>query len=93
MRVGLYMLRCLWSGRRIQRYLDADPTAPLSKREKKLLEAHLAVCEYCAQTCAEQRALKRALSKWQQPRNESELVRLRAYAEAMLEGDPPTAGK
>ncbi|MEO6585970.1 MAG: zf-HC2 domain-containing protein [Knoellia sp.] len=59
-----HMLTCHWSARRIQRYLDADPTARLTPGEVARLEDHLANCEQCSQVAAEHRALHRALSMW-----------------------------
>ena len=58
------MLTCHWSARRIQRYLDADPAAPLTPGEVSRLEAHLATCEKCTRVANEHRALHRALSLW-----------------------------
>ena len=58
------MLTCRWSARRIQRYLDADPAAPLTPGEVSRLEGHLATCEKCTQIATEHRALHRALSRW-----------------------------
>ncbi len=58
------MMTCHWSARRIQRYLDADPSAPLTPGEVARLEAHLAVCEKCSSVVGEHRALHRALSQW-----------------------------
>ncbi len=58
------MLTCHWTARRIQRYLDADPAAPLTPGEVARLEEHLATCEKCTQVAAEHRALHRALSLW-----------------------------
>lgn len=58
------MLTCHWSARRIQRYLDADPAAPLTPGDVSRLEGHLATCERCNQIVAEHRALHRALSLW-----------------------------
>lgn len=58
------MLTCHWSARRIQRFLDADPSAPLSPGEVTRLEAHLATCEKCNGVVIEHRALHRALSLW-----------------------------
>ncbi|MCA1783261.1 MAG: anti-sigma factor [Dermatophilaceae bacterium] len=58
------MITCHWSARRIQRYLDADPAAPLTPGEIARLEAHLAECEKCAQVSEEHRVLHRALSLW-----------------------------
>ncbi len=85
MRFSLEMLRCIWSGRRIQRYLDADPSAPLTPHAERKLKAHLSVCEYCAQACEEQRSLKQTLSKWSRPRSEQELAKLRAWVDAMID--------
>ena len=56
------MITCHWSARRIQRYLDADPAAPLTPGEVSRLESHLATCEKCSQVAAELRRLHRALS-------------------------------
>lgn len=58
------MLACHWSARRIQHYLDADPSARLTPGEISRLEEHLATCEKCAQVATEHRALHRALSLW-----------------------------
>ncbi len=58
------MLTCHWSARRIQRYLDADPAAPLTPGEIVRLEGHLATCERCSRAANEHRALHRALSLW-----------------------------
>lgn len=58
------MITCHWSARRIQRYLDADPSAPLTPGEVAKIEAHLAMCEKCTQTAEEHRSLHRALSRW-----------------------------
>ena len=72
------MVTCHWSARRIGRYLDNDPSAPLTPAEVKRLEDHLAVCEKCAGVTAEHRALHRALSRWSQQRlpDEAALARL-----------------
>lgn len=58
------MLTCHWSARRIQRYLDADPAAPLTPGEVTRLERHLATCTRCTGVFTEHRALNRALSAW-----------------------------
>jgi anti-sigma factor RsiW len=62
------MVTCHWSARRIGRYLDNDPSAPLPPDQKRRLEEHLAVCRRCAGVTAEHRALNRALSRWSQQR-------------------------
>lgn len=58
------MVTCRWSARRIGRYLDADPSAPLTRAEVRRLEEHLAECERCGRATEEHRALRRALSRW-----------------------------
>ncbi len=58
------MLTCHWAARRIQRYLDADPSAPLTPDSVARLEAHLTTCEKCSGLLAENRALQRSFSHW-----------------------------
>lgn len=58
------MLTCHWSARRIQRYLDADPDAPLDPDDIRRLESHLAVCERCRAAEQEFRQINAALSRW-----------------------------
>lgn len=73
------VITCHWSARRIGRYLDNDPSAPLSPDERRRLEGHLAICAKCAEVTAEHRALSRALSRWSQQRlpDEAAMHRLR----------------
>jgi len=85
------MLTCLWSMRRIQRYLDADPAARLTPGEISRLEEHLATCEKCTQVAAEHRALHRALSLWSggsvvDPRS---VDRVRGFLSTINDGDSP----
>jgi len=74
------MVTCHWSARRIGRYLDNDPAAPLTPAEVQRLEDHLAVCEKCSGVTREHRALHQALSRWSQQRlpDEAALARLHA---------------
>lgn len=58
------MWTCHWAGRRIQRYLDADPASPLSAQEMHRLETHLAACAKCAATAEEYVGIRRALATW-----------------------------
>jgi len=58
------MVTCHWSARRLQRYLDADPSAPLTPGEVARLESHLAICDKCAQVASEHRGLRLVLSHW-----------------------------
>lgn len=74
------MITCHWSARRIGRYLDNDPAAPLTPTEVRRLEGHLAICERCRGVTEEHRVLRRALSRWSQQRlpDEAALARLHA---------------
>jgi len=58
------MLTCHWPARRIHRYLDADPAAPLRLAEIQRLERHLAVCARCAGVIADYRGLQRVFATW-----------------------------
>ncbi|MGI9093158.1 MAG: zf-HC2 domain-containing protein [Mycobacteriales bacterium] len=62
------MWTCHWAGRRIQRYLDADPAAPLTAQEAHRLHRHLATCAKCASAAEDFRGLRRALATWSQHR-------------------------
>lgn len=60
-RTARHMLTCHWTARRLQRYLDADRSAPLEPHEVARLEEHLATCERCSRALAEHRLLRRVL--------------------------------
>lgn len=62
------MWTCHWARRRVHRYLDADRSLPLTAREIRRLEAHLAICARCATTASDYRKLSRALADWSQLR-------------------------
>ncbi len=85
------MLSCHWSARRLDRYLDHDPTAPLTPAEIQRLEDHLAVCEKCRGVTAEHRALRRALSRWSLQRlpDEAALARLHATLDRITSEETP----
>jgi anti-sigma factor RsiW len=55
------MLSCHFTARRIQRYLDADPAAPLDPTEVRRLEGHLAECARCSAAVEDFRALRWAM--------------------------------
>ena len=86
----LKMITCHWSARRIGRYLDNDPAAPLTLAEVKRLEDHLAVCERCSGLRDEHRALHQALSRWSRERlpEEAALGRLHATLEQLTAEGP-----
>jgi 23S rRNA A2030 N6-methylase RlmJ len=84
------MVTCHWSARRIGRYLDNDPAAPLTASEVKRLEDHLAICELCRGVTEEHRALHRALSRWSQTRlpDDDALARLHATLDRVAAEGP-----
>ncbi|MFV0458318.1 MAG: anti-sigma factor family protein [Actinomycetales bacterium] len=88
------MITCHWSARRIQRYLDADPSAALTPGEVARIEAHLAECERCTQLSAEHRALHRALSVWPgaPTPDEQEIQRVRDFLSDLTRSDQSEAG-
>lgn len=55
------MLSCHFTAKRLQRYLDADPSAPLEPAEVRRLEAHLAECDRCASAVADFRSMRWAM--------------------------------
>ncbi len=83
------VLTCRWSARRIQRYLDVDPSAPLAAEEVRRLEAHLATCARCSAAAAEYRGVRRALARWSQRRtlDPAMVVRVRLSAERLIAED------
>ena len=85
------MLTCLWSARRIQRYLDADPSASLKPAELHRLATHLAVCERCSRLTDEHRALRRALARWSGQRlpDPAAVGRLQAVLHQLVDQEPP----
>ncbi len=80
------MWTCHWAGRRIQRYLDSDPAAPLTAEEARRLEAHLATCDKCTEAAEEFRGLRRALAEWSARRapDPAAVARLRSAAEQFM---------
>lgn len=89
------MAACHWSARRIQRYLDADPAAPLTPGEIARLVDHLSRCEKCSQEAAEHRSLHRALSAlpgsiWGGSAlpDEETVGRLRDYLDRLIQESP-----
>lgn len=84
------MVTCHWSARRIQRYLDADPSARLTPGEVTRLEAHLTTCERCSELARQHRALHRALSLWsgRRPVDPAAVSRMRRVLEDLTNGSP-----
>ena len=84
------MVTCRWAARRIQRYLDADPAAPLGPAEVTRLEAHMADCARCTGRAAEYRELGRALRSWSDAHgpDPARFARLHAAAQRISSSDP-----
>ncbi len=81
------LVTCHWTGRRIQRYLDADPSALLDADEIARLEAHLDECERCAGVSREFRVLRGALGRWATPADEEAVQRLRGVVDTLTKGE------
>ncbi|MGB0101929.1 MAG: zf-HC2 domain-containing protein, partial [Nocardioides sp.] len=78
---------CHWSARRIQRYLDSDPAAPLTPGEITRLEAHVATCERCEELMHQHRLLHRAFSLWSgRPVDPASVDRMRTVLDDLTEG-------
>lgn len=84
------MLTCRWAARRIQRYLDSDPSALLDAAEVHRLAEHLAACARCSGRVEQYRALSQALHERSvRHRPDPELVtRMYEHAERLLTQGP-----
>ncbi|MBC7632896.1 zf-HC2 domain-containing protein [Aeromicrobium sp.] len=83
------MIECHWSARRIQRHLDADPSAPLAAADAQRLEAHLAVCDRCDAELSGGRGVKAALARFGERRggpDPARVARLRLQAQRLSHG-------
>jgi anti-sigma factor RsiW len=82
-------LACRWARRRLQRYLDADPAAPLSAAEVRRIEGHIATCERCSSLAVEHRGMRRALAFLGASRgpDPAAVARLRTSVERMIGED------
>lgn len=85
------MRRCRWSARRIQRYLDRDPSAPLSPAEARTLAEHLATCARCSAAADDYRRLRRTLQRWSQrhPADPATVYRLHRESDRLITEDLP----
>lgn len=82
------MVTCHWTARRIQRYLDADPSAALTPGEITRLEEHVATCAKCSEVVREHRLLHRALSLWsgRRPVDPAAVERMRTVLDELTDG-------
>ncbi len=58
-----FAMRCKWTTRRLQRYLDMDPAAHLSPQEISRVRAHLMECEKCSASVDDYKRMNTAL-RW-----------------------------
>jgi hypothetical protein len=84
------MLTCRWAARRVQRYLDSDPAAPLGAAEAYRLQTHLAECARCTRRVEEYRALGQALRDWsaQHAPDPARVARLHERADRLISQGP-----
>ncbi|MEG9225517.1 zf-HC2 domain-containing protein [Aeromicrobium sp. Sec7.5] len=85
------VITCHWTARRIHRYLDADPAAPLTPSEISRLEEHVATCERCSEVLRQHRLLSRALAGWSGHHvvDRASTDRLRSVLDDLVEGRLP----
>jgi len=57
------MIECWLAASRVERYLDADPSAPLGEVERARLATHLAVCDRCSRAAARHQVLRACLRR------------------------------
>lgn len=57
------MMECRHAASRVERYLDADPSAPLRDTERLRLAIHLAVCDRCGRAAARHQVLRASLRR------------------------------
>ena len=55
---------CWWAARRLDRYIDADPSAQLSTAEVQRLQRHAATCRRCAAELAERQRVHASLRRF-----------------------------
>lgn len=72
------MPECHWIRAHLIRYLDRDPSAPLSAEELTRLESHIAICDKCASISEDYRETSRALSQLRTNVDQESIARLSA---------------
>lgn len=70
------MPECHWVRAHLIRYLDRDPSAPLSEEELTRLQAHIAICDKCAAISDEYRETSKALSQFRTQVDKESIERL-----------------
>ena len=74
----LSMPECHWVRAHLIRYLDRDPSAPMSTEELARLESHIAICDKCASISDEYRETSKALSQLRTHVDQESIARLSA---------------
>lgn len=72
------MPECHWVRAHLIRYLDRDPSAPLSAEELTRLESHIAICDKCASISEDYRETSKALSQLRTNVDQESIARLSA---------------
>lgn len=70
------MPECHWVRAHLIRYLDRDPSAPLSNEELARLESHIAICDKCISISEEYRETSQALSQFRTQVDKEAIERL-----------------
>lgn len=70
------MPECHWVRAHLIRYLDRDPSAPLSEEELARLQTHIAICDKCAAISDEYRETSKALSQFRTQVDKESIERL-----------------
>lgn len=77
------MPECHWVRAHLIRYLDRDPSAPMSAEELARLESHIAICDKCASISDEYRETSKALSQLRTNVDQESIARLSASLEKL----------
>lgn len=70
------MPECHWVRAHLIRYIDRDPSAPLSDEELDRLQTHIAICDKCATISDEYRETSKALSQLRTRVDQESIARL-----------------
>ena len=81
------MPECHWVRAHLIRYLDRDPSAPMSPEELARLETHIAICEKCAAVSEDYREASDALSQLRTHVDQESIARLSASLEKLTLDD------
>ncbi len=73
---AISMPECHWVKAHLIRYLDRDPSAPLSDQELTRLQSHIAICDKCAAISEEYRETSEALSQLRTHVDQASIARL-----------------